>query len=104
MLPDDELAAVEGAELADGGCAEESPAHAGTTQASIDDTLAGGLDFAGIDFPAVGDVRRIIHAMLIVADLVGQQSVRFELSRAATGLVESLQFGTAGQLVALGNL
>ena len=50
--------------------------HWESGQPGRDDALAGGFGFSGTDFPAVGGSSRIVHAMLIVADVVGQQLVR----------------------------
>ena len=55
--------------------------HWESGQPGRDDALAGGFGFAGTDFPAVGEVRRIVHAMLIVADVVGALRVESRCDR-----------------------
>ena len=50
-----------------------SPAHSGTFQTRSDDVLARGFDFSGTNLPAVSNVVRVVHAVLIRTQVVDQQ-------------------------------
>lgn len=46
------------------------PAHAGAFEALGDEAFAAGLDGAGADLPAVGEVAWVVHSMLMVAEVL----------------------------------
>ena len=64
------VAEEEGAEVAHGVGAAFLPTHAGAFESLGDEALAAGLNGARADLPAVRVVTRIVHAMLMVAEVL----------------------------------
>ena len=64
------LAEQEGAEVAHGVGAALAPAHASPLQSLSDEPLAAGFHRSGADLPPHGPVARIVHLMLMVAEVL----------------------------------
>ncbi len=87
------VAEEEGAEVAHGVGAAFFPAHAGAFESLRDEALAAGLDRSGADLPAVGEVARIVHPMLMVAEVLGLLPIGLTPPSAPAFGVELLPLG-----------
>ena len=63
--------------MADGGGAAFFPSHSGTFETLSNEALAAGLDGAGPDLPAVGNISRIVHAVLVVTEVLHLFAIDF---------------------------
>lgn len=79
--------------MADGIGAGFAPAHAAVFWAVADDRAAGAFDWTGADLPTVGDVRRIVHAMHVVAEVARVSSVGVLHRGAALRHIDCFQYG-----------
>ena len=101
VAPGGGVAFVEGAEVAELVGAGFVPAHAGAIEAFPDDIFAGGFDGTGADFPAVCEVSRIVGAVQVVAEIVGQHAVPFDHRRRGGAEIEGCEFFQQGSPAAV---
>src|SRR5215213_5350521 len=87
------FAEVEGAEVADGVAAGRPPAHAAAAQSVADHRAAGAFHGARADLPAGGHVARVIHLVMVVAEVGGHAALSLADGLATAGQVERLQLG-----------
>src|SRR5690242_615854 len=85
------LAKEQGAEMAEGVAAGGAPTHAAAGQAVIDDGFAGALDGTRADLPALAQVVRIVHLVLMITEVVRLATVDFAYRVAFAADIERFQ-------------
>ncbi len=71
------MAEEEGAEVAHRGGATFLPAHARAFESLRDEAFATGFDGAGAYLPAVGEITRVVHPVLVVAEVLSLFPIGF---------------------------
>jgi hypothetical protein len=91
--------------LGNGRGAAFASAHAAAFEAVVDQRFAGGLDHAGADQPAVGQIRRVVGAMLVASQVAEQLAMSFADFGRAVRQVQGFQVaherGSAGVFEAM---
>src|SRR5438552_13760638 len=85
------FAEVEGAEVAEGVAARAAPAHSAAAKAEVDNGLTGAFHGSGADLPALGQIVRVIHLVLMIAKVVRFAAIGFANGVAFAGQVECFE-------------
>ena len=79
--------------MAHGGGAVFFPAHAGAFKALGDEAFAAGFDRTGADLPTIGAIARVIHPVLMVAEVLHLFTISFAAPATPAMGLELFPFG-----------